>query len=74
MRLLFRYQFRLMGGHVTSRRKVYQSCPLMRHALNGTEQQVNLAGGDIATMNVRVAIELIMLILQVILFVMNFIR
>ena len=26
---LFRYQFRLMGGHVTSQRGVYQSCPLM---------------------------------------------
>ena len=26
---LFRYQFRLIGGHVTSQRGVYQSCPLM---------------------------------------------
>ena len=29
MRVLFRYQFRLVGGHVTSRRGVYRSCPLM---------------------------------------------
>ena len=26
---LFRYQFRLVGGYVTSQRGVYQSCPLM---------------------------------------------
>lgn len=40
----------------------------------GTEQQQNMAGGKYNIMQYRIMIELIMLILQIILFVMNCIR
>ncbi len=45
----------------------------MWHVLNGTEQQLNLTDG-VSIMSIRHMIELLVHILQIVLFVMNFVR
>ena len=50
-----------------------QSCPLKGRVRKGTEQQLNLTGG-VYIMSIRHMIELLVLLLQIVLFVMNFVR